>query len=79
MIGVAGIWCLPGDVLEGGGLHWSLLPAAGLCADAISGRYKHIPVRSTTASDVKGFPNAAVTWMSKSGHATNALSRIYTG
>ncbi|WP_218645311.1 hypothetical protein [Shewanella sp. Scap07] len=53
------------------------LPGEGY-ADAISGRCKHFHVRSTVASDVKGFTNAAVTWMSKSGHATNALSRICT-
>ena len=31
------------------------------------------------ASDVNGFTNAAMTWMSESGHAINVRSRIYTG
>ncbi|WP_394203926.1 hypothetical protein [Shewanella waksmanii] len=35
--------------------------------------------RLTKTSDVKGFTNAAVTWMSKSGHVFDTLSRIYTG
>ncbi|WP_217629865.1 hypothetical protein, partial [Shewanella colwelliana] len=34
---------------------------------------------STMASDVNGFTNAAMTWMSESGHAINVRSCIYTG
>ncbi|WP_394201584.1 hypothetical protein [Shewanella waksmanii] len=39
LMGLAGVLSPPaGCVLEGGSLHWSLLPAAGLCADAFSAR-----------------------------------------
>ncbi|GIU28480.1 hypothetical protein TUM4644_26170 [Shewanella colwelliana] len=31
------------------------------------------------ASEVNGFTNAAMTWMSESGHAINVRSRVYTG
>ena len=37
-----------------------------------------IPIRSTAASDVNGFTNAAMTWMSESGHATKGQNRAYT-
>ena len=35
-----------------------------LCVNTSAGRYKYAPIRSTVASDVNGFTNAVVTWMS---------------